>query len=56
MTENILNLFSLVQKKSIQLHKTGTVGGQIFWRSIKDTKITESYRLYFENMWRIAKR
>jgi len=37
MKDNILNLFNLVQKKSIQLHKTGKVDGKIFWRSIKDT-------------------
>ena len=37
MTENILDLFNLVKKKSIQLHKTGKVGGKLFWGSIKDT-------------------
>ena len=37
MKDNILDLFNLVQKKSIQLHKTGKGNGLIFWRSIKDT-------------------
>ena len=39
MKDNILDLFNLVQKKSIQLHKTGKVDGKIFWRSIKDKLI-----------------
>jgi hypothetical protein len=37
MKDNILDLFNLVQKKSIQLHKTGKGNGLIFWRSIKNT-------------------
>jgi len=37
MKDNILDLFSLVQKKSIQLHKTGKGNGLIFWGSIKNT-------------------
>ncbi len=36
MKDNILDLFNLVQKKSIQLHKTGKGNGLIFWRSIKN--------------------
>ena len=37
MKDNILDLFNLVQKKSIQLHKKRIGNGLIFWRSIKNT-------------------
>ena len=47
MKDNILNLFNLVQKKSIQLHKTGKGNGLIFWRSIKD--ILKEYDLQTTN-------
>ena len=50
MKDNILDLFKLVQKKSIKLHKTGKGKGLIFWRSIKNTlKIYDSQKTNWSN-------